>query len=414
VNAEIIAVGSELLTPFRQDTNSLYLTRRLDSLGVEVAFKTIVGDSREHIRDAVRTALFRCEVVILTGGLGPTEDDLTRDAVAAGLGVELYRDPDLIAKLYARFAARQIKMPSNNERQCDVVRGAAVLPNAGGTAPGQWIETRFEGQPRLIMLLPGPPWELEKMFEAECEPRLREKLPPAFIATRSLRVALVAESTCDARIAPIYGQYPGVRTTILAGGGDIEINLRACSESLETAQARVDELAGKLEDELGDCVYSNRGESLEQIVGYYLQMRNSTLATAESCTGGLLAERITSISGSSRYYLGGAVTYHNELKTLFAGVPPLMIQGHGAVSPEVATAMAESIRHDCNATLGVAITGIAGPTGGTPQKPVGLVYIALHDGVKTEVVERQFPGDRARIRQFAAHQALDMIRRRLM
>lgn len=229
-----------------------------------------------------------------------------------------------------------------------------------------------------------------------------------------MRVALLAESTCDARIAPIYGQYPDIQTTILAGAGDIEINLRACSDALETAQARADELADKLEEELGDYVYSNRGESLEQIVGYYLQMREATLATAESCTGGLLAQRITNVSGSSRYYLGGAITYHNEMKTLFAGVPPLMIQGHGAVSREVATAMAENIRHDCNATLGVAITGVAGPTGGTEEKPVGLVYVALHDGQKTDVVQRQFPGDRARIRQFATHQALDMIRRHLM
>ena len=414
MNAEIIAIGSELLTPFRQDTNSLFLTRRLNDLGVEVTCKTIVGDSLEDIRDVTRQALWRAGIVILTGGLGPTEDDLTREAVAAALGVELKRDPDLIARLYARFAARQVTMPPNNERQADLVGNATVLPNPAGTAPGQWIETVFEGHPRVVILLPGPPWELESLFESECFERLRKQAPPVFRGTRKLRVAMVPESACDARIAPIYKQYPDIQTTILANAGDIELHLRATAGSLEAAQARADELAGKLEDELDDCLYSNTGEPLEQIVGYFLQMRSATLATAESCTGGLLAQRITSVSGSSRYFLGGAVTYHNELKTLFAGVPPLMIQAHGAVSKEVAAAMAEGIRHDCNATIGVAITGIAGPNGGTPEKPVGLVYHALHDGIRTEVIEKKFPGDRARIRQWATQQALDMIRRHLM
>lgn len=413
MNAEIIAIGSELLTPFRQDTNSLFLTQRLNDLGIEVIFKTIVGDKLEHIRDAVRSALWRADVILLSGGLGPTEDDLTRDGVAAALGVELHRDPELVAKLYARFAKRQMKLPPNNERQCDVIAGAQILA-AVGSAPGQWIDTLFEGQSRTIVLLPGPPWEIKKMFDEQVLARLREKLPSAFIATRTLKVAMVPESTCDARLAPIYTQYPDVQTTILAGAGDIELHLRTRGDNLEQAQARADELADRLEEELGDAVYSNRGEVLEQVVGYYLQMRSATVAVAESCSGGLLAERITRVSGSSRYFLGGAITYHNELKTLFAGVPPLLIQAHGAVSREVAAAMAEGIRHDCNSTLGVAITGVAGPTGGSEEKPVGLVFHALHDGTRTEVVERKFPGDRNQIRQWASQQALDMIRRHLM
>ena len=351
MNAEIIAIGSELLTPFRQDTNSLYLTRRLNQLGVEVRFKTIVGDNREHIREATRTALWRADLIMVMGGLGPTEDDVTRDAVAAALGAELHRDPDLIAKLYTRFAARQMKMTENNDRQCDLVGNAIVLTNPVGTAPGQWIDTMFEGRPRIVILLPGPPWELEKVFETECFARLGERVPSAFLATRSLRVAMLPESTCDARVAPIYRQYEDVETTILAHAGDIDLHLRARADSLEAAQVRVDELAGKLEDELDDYVYSSGGETLEQIIGYYLQMRGATLATVESCTGGLLAERITSVSGSSRYYLGGAITYHNDLKTLFAGVPPLLVQAHGAASKEVAAAMAEGIRYECNATI---------------------------------------------------------------
>lgn len=412
--AEIIAIGSELLTPFRQDTNSLFLTARLNEFGVTVAFKSVVGDDRRHLTDVARIAVRRADIVIFMGGLGPTEDDLTRECVAEALGRPLNRDPEIIAHLYARFAGRQIRMTPNNEQQADVIEGATALPNANGSAPGQWLIAPVDGRERIIILLPGPPWELEALFKAEVLPRLREKLPPANLARRILKVAMIGESACDQRIAPIYKQYTEVQTTILAGPGDIELQLQAQAGSMGEAQARVDELADKLEEELGDLVYSDRGEPLEQIVGYYLQMRGATLAVAESCTGGLISQRITSISGSSRYFVGGAITYSNDLKSSFAGVPPLMIQAHGAVSREVATAMAEGIRHDCNATIGVAVTGVAGPTGGTEEKPVGLVFHALHDGHRTDVIERKFMGDRDRIRRWAAQQALDMVRKHLI
>jgi nicotinamide-nucleotide amidase len=244
--------------------------------------------------------------------------------------------------------------------------------------------------------------------------RLRAKLPPQFIATRVLKVGLMAESQCDARVAPIYKRYTDVQTTILAGAGEIQLHLKTRAGSLEAAQQRVDQLAEEIEEELDDAVFSDNGDSLEQIVGYYLQMRNATLAVAESCTGGLLAERITSVSGSSRYFLGGAVVYSNDLKTAFADVPAAVIQEHGAVSREVAAALAEGIRKRCGATLGIGITGVAGPTGGTAEKPVGLVFHALAGEKGTEVVERNFPGDRKRIRLYASQQALDMVRRKLM
>ena len=414
MNAEIIAIGSELLTPFRQDTNSLYLTEKLNQLGVEVVLKTIVGDSREQLVSVAQHALFRSDIVVFMGGLGPTEDDLTREAVAEALGLVLQRDEEVLARLKERFASRGYNMTPNNYKQADVISGAIVLPNPNGTAPGQWISGKYEDRERLIILLPGPPFELKALFEAECYERLRAKLPAAHIVTRVLKVAMLGESAVDARVAPIYQQYTDVQTTILAGAGDIQFNLFTRADSMEGAQARVDELAGKIEDELQDAVYSSKGETLEQIVGYYLQMRNATLAAAESCTGGLLAERITSISGSSRYFLGGAVVYSNELKTQFADVPADLIAKHGAVSPEVAIAMAEGIRKRCNATLGVGITGVAGPSGGTPDKPVGLVYHALaHEG-SHEVIEKKFPGDRKRVRWFASQQALDMVRRKLM
>ncbi len=415
MDAEIIAIGSELLTPFRQDTNSLYLTEKLNSLGVEVAFKTVVGDNPDHLTSVARLALSRSEIVIFMGGLGPTEDDLTRECVAAALGVGLKRDNDYVAKLYSWFASRRVKMPPNNERQADLVEGAVMLPNPNGSAPGQWIEGAFQGSERMIMLLPGPPRELKPLFDAECMPRLREKVPPAFIATRTLRIAMMPESTCDARVSPIYKRYKDVQTTILAGGGQVELHFRTRADSLDEAQARVDKLAEEVEVELDDFVFSRAGESLEQIVGYYLQMRNATIAVAESCTGGLLGERLSSISGASRYFLGGAIVYSNDLKTSLADVPPLLIAEHGAVSSQVATALAEGIRKRCRAVIGIGITGVAGPTGGSDDKPVGLVYHAVADGSgKTEVIERKFPGDRDTIRQFASQQALDMVRRKLM
>jgi nicotinamide-nucleotide amidase len=292
--------------------------------------------------------------------------------------------------------------------------GAVALPNQKGSAPGQYLEGTIDGRERIVILLPGPPVELKPMFSEEIMPRLQRKLPPAFIATRELRMALMPESECDARVAPIYREHKDVETTILAPVGEIQLHLKARGKSQEEAQEKVDALAEELEDELGDNVFSSRGESLEQIVGYFLDMRGSTVAVAESCTGGLLGQRLSSVSGSSRYFLGGAIVYSNDLKTALADVPPLLIKEHGAVSREVAIALAEGIRKKCKSTFGVAVTGIAGPTGGTPEKPVGLVYHAVADGKKTEVVKRNFLSDRERIRWWASQQALDMIRRKLM
>jgi len=414
VDAEIIAVGSELLTPHRQDTNSLYLTEKLNQLGVEVRFKCIVGDDRNGLTAAAKLAMRRSDIVVFTGGLGPTEDDLTREAVADALGLKLQRDPEMLAKLEDRFAKRGIIMSANNMKQADILTSAALLPNSAGTAPGQWIAGKYDGQERLLMLLPGPPNEMKAVFEAECIPRLRARIAPQHIATRTLKIAMMPESQVDARVAPIYKTYADVETTILAGAGEIQLHLRCRKDSQADAEARVEELAEKIEDELGDAIFSRKGETIEQIVSYLLQMRGMTLAVAESCTGGLLAERITSLGGSSRYFLGGAVVYSNELKTQFANVPKALIDRHGAVSREVAAAMAEGIRKRCLASYGVGITGVAGPSGGSEQKPVGLVYIALAGEEGTQVVERNFPGDRKRIRQFATQQALEMIRRALV
>ena len=414
MNAEIIAVGSELLTPYRMDTNSLFLTEQINQLGVEIVFKSVVGDDLARLVAAAQHALFRSEIVVFTGGLGPTEDDLTREAVAEALGVSLHRDEAVLASIEQRFAARGWKMSPNNAKQADVLEGATVLPNPNGTAPGQWMSGKFDGRERIVILLPGPPHELKPLFEAECRERLRSKVPPAFLATRVLKVAMLGESQVDARVAPIYKRFGEVQTTILAGPGEIQLHFKSRAATMESAQAGVDEAADAVEEELDDAVYSRNGESLEQIVGYWLQMRNATVAVAESCTGGLLGERITSVSGSSRYFAGGAIVYSNAVKTDLAGVPADMIERHGAVSREVAAALAEGIRYRCEASFGVGITGVAGPTGGTPQKPVGLVFHALASDSGTEVIERNFPGDRKRIRWFATTLALDMVRRKLM
>ena len=293
-------------------------------------------------------------------------------------------------------------------------RAQRCCPIANGSAPGQWLDTTFAGYRKLIALLPGPPHECRPLFDAECLPRLREIAPPRSIAVRTLKAAMIPESQADKLLAPIYTTYSDVETTLLAHAGDLQITLICSKPTAEAAQARVDELAGRIEEALEDWLYSSEGDSLEQIVLYYLGLRQATLAVAESCTGGLIAQRITSVPGASRSFLGGAVVYSDELKTSLAGVPAELIAQHGAVSAEVAKALAAGIRARTGATLGLGVTGIAGPTGATESKPVGLVHIAVSDAQATDALDRTFRGDRNRIREWAAQQALDLVRRCLM
>jgi nicotinamide-nucleotide amidase len=414
MKSEIIAVGSEMLTPWRQDTNSLYLTDKLNALGVTVAFKTIVGDRRADLVSAVKTALSRIDILILMGGLGPTEDDLTREAVADALSLALRRDATQVAALHARAATWRISMPTNNPKQADVLEGATVLTNPNGSAPGQWLDVTFSGYRKLIMLLPGPPHECTPLFDAECLPRLRAVVPPRNIAVRTLKAAMIPESQADKLLAPIYTTYTDVETTLLAHTGDLQITLICSKGTAEAAEARVSDLAERIEDALAEWFYSSQGDKLEQIVLYYLGLRQATLAVAESCTGGLIAERITSVAGASRSFVGGAVVYSDALKTAFAGVPAELIAQHGAVSVEVARALADGIRARTGATIGLGVTGIAGPTGATESKPVGLVYVAVSDAQGTESIDRTFRGDRQRVREWTSQFALDFVRRRLM
>ena len=407
--AEIIAVGSELLTPQRVDTNSLFLTDQLNGLGVEVVTKCVIGDDLNRLADAVRRAVGRSEIVILCGGLGPTEDDLTRDAVAAALDRKLIYHPEITEVLEQRFAQLKRKMVEANKRQAFLIEGAAMLPNDRGTAPGQWIE---ESEAH-VMLLPGPPHELKAMFTRQCLPRLARIVPRQVIRTLVLRVAGMPESDLDQLIAPVYKKYENPTTTILAAAGDIQIHLRArCSTEGEAAALLV-EVGGPIELLLGERIYSRNGQSLEEVVGDMLRERHNTLAVAESCTGGLLGERITSVPGSSTYFLGGFITYASRMKVEWLGVPEDIIARCGAVSKETAEAMALGARRRTGSTYALAITGVAGPDAGGENAPVGTIYVGLADAAGCSVLHRQFIGDRTRIRQFATQMALDMLRRRI-
>jgi len=409
MNAEIVAVGSEMLTPERVDTNSLYLTAELNNLGVEVVGKFVVGDHLERLASAVRLAASRSELVILSGGLGPTEDDLTRDAVAQALDRKLIYHPEIAEALAARFASLKRKMAEVNKRQAFIIEGADILPNDRGTAPGQWLVESGA----VVMLLPGPPHELKAMFERQCLPRLARLAPPQVIRTIELRVAGMGESDLDQLIAPVYKKYENPATTILAAAGDIQIHLRARCTTEAEANALLAEVAGPIELLLGDRIYSRNGQPIEAVVGDLLRQNRATVAVAESCTGGLLGERFTSIPGSSDYFVGGFITYSNELKIELLGVPPEILADHGAVSKEAAEAMAIGARRRANSTYALSITGVAGPEGGSESKPVGTTYIGLANLEGVQVLQRQFIGDRNRIRMFASQMALDLLRRRL-
>jgi nicotinamide-nucleotide amidase len=419
--AEIIAVGSEMLTPHRQDTNSLYLTAGLNDLGVTVAFKTIVGDNRAHLTAAIRIALQRADILILSGGLGPTEDDLTRECTAEALNLTLHQDPDVLEGLRRRFAARNMPMPPNNMRQADVLAGAELLPNANGSAPGQYLDIDLTLNKKLtrkiVLLLPGPPKELKPLFDTEAKPRLAAILPPKHLARRVLRMALIPESTVDARTAPIYSQYKDVETTILAGHGEIQLHFLCTKPTLSAAQVRVDQLTALIAAEMGDDIFSADDRSLPEVVLNLLDLAGHTLAVAESCTGGLLAERLTAVPNSSRVFAGGLITYSNASKTTLASVPAELLEEQGAVNSTVARLLAEGTRARLNTTLALSITGIAGPstpTGPDAAKPIGLVYIALATPEGTGIRELKIPGDRDRVRLWATMHALELLRHHLL
>jgi nicotinamide-nucleotide amidase len=405
-----LAVGSELLSPDFLDTNSLYLTARLNELGYSVRFKTVVGDDQPDLSLRLKQACRQSGLVLVIGGLGPTTDDLTREAVAAALRRRLTFRPELLERIEERFRRRNVPMPESSRKQAFVIEGAEVLPNRNGTAAGQWIAFGT----RTIVLLPGPPHELKAMFEESVQPLL-EASRAGYLARRVLRTVGLTESQVETLISDLYPRTGNPAVTVLASPGQIEIHLTSFSRTgPSAAETRLRRLEVRLARRLKAHLFSASGETLEEVVGRILRKKGRTLAAAESCSGGLLAHRLTNIPGSSDYFSAGVVAYSNAAKTAFLGVQPSVVARHGAVSSVVARRMAQGIRKRARADYGLSITGIAGPSGATPKKPVGLVYTGLAWAGGSEVQKNIFLGNRQMVKFQSTQKALDMIRRQLL
>lgn len=409
--AEIIAIGSELLGPQRLDTNSLVVTQQLNLLGVELIRKQVIGDDRGRLTEAIGAALERTDILILIGGLGPTEDDVTRDAAAAALGRTVSLSPEQESILINRFKRLNRPMAKNNLQQAFLIDGAEAMPNPNGTAPGQFISTHRGA----LALLPGPPRELRPMVSEHLLPRLKAVVPPQVIRTRSFRVAGMGESDLDALIAPVYNKYTNPATTVLSAPGDLFVILRAICETEQEADDLLREVGNPIADLLGDRIYTeDESETLDAVVGRLLRKHHATLAVAESCTGGLLAGRLTDVGGSSDYFVAGYVTYTDQQKEQVLEVSGELIRNQSSVSQPVAAAMAEGARRLSGATFALSTTGFAGPDGGTDRDPVGTVYVGLAGPDGTKVVRTRYGADRYRVRMLAVQNSLDLLRRALL
>jgi len=409
--AEIIAIGSELLTPERVDTNSLIVTRHLNLLGVELAAKHVIGDDRAHLTEAIRTALEHSDILILIGGLGPTEDDVTRDAVAAALGRKLALSLEQESILLEKFRRINRTMAKNNLRQAYLIDGAEALANPHGSAPGQFLST-VRG---AVALLPGPPRELAPMVENELLPRLKPVLPPQVIRVHTFRITGIGESDLDTLIAPVYTKYTNPATTMLSSPGDLWVHLRAQSNTEAEADALLREVGNPIAELLGDRLYSEQpDDTLDTVLARLLRQRRATVATAESVTGGLLAARLTDTAGASDYFIAGYVTYTDEQKHQMLGVSKDLLARHSAVSEPVAAAMAQGARARSGATYGLSTTGYAGPSGGTEFDPAGTVYLGISGPGGERVIRARHGGDRYRTRTLAAQGALDLLRKSLL
>jgi nicotinamide-nucleotide amidase len=410
MNACLIAVGSEMLTPFRVDTNSLLVTERLNQIGYDVRLKAVVADDVDELARVLDGALAWADVIIVTGGLGPTEDDITRDAIARVLNLSMEVDEQIVDRIRERFARRGLTMPDINRRQGMVPHGATVIENRNGTAPGLWLE---RGR-TAIVLLPGPPREMTPMLDAVIRDRLTPRTDGRGLFRRVLKITGRTESDVDAAAQPVYSPWTSaavpISTTILAALGQIELHLTAAASDRAAANATLDAGVRELEAVLGSAVYSTDGRPLEAVVGDMLRERGMTIAVAESCSGGLLASRLTDVPGSSDYVERGVVCYSNRAKTELAGVPESLIAEHGAVSEPVAEAMATGIRQRARASVGIGITGIAGPGGGSPEKPVGTVAIAVAVDDLIRVRTFQFLGGREMVKFQSAQAAMNMLR----
>lgn len=410
----IVAVGSELLALGRVDTNSPQIAAAVQGAGMAVVFTTIVGDDPDDLTTTLGHALSQADLVVCTGGLGPTDDDRTRDAVAAVIGRPMHEDASVLEALGERFRRRGLAMPDINRRQALVHDGATVVPNERGSAPGLWVPAGA----RAFLLLPGPPREMTPMLEHALARHVVPRWSGGVTVRRTVIVAGRSESWVDERAQPIYGPWGGdavaVATTILASLGTVELHLSCHGADPALLAARLETAVASLAEAFGDDVVSCDGRSLEQTVGRLLVARGWRLALAESCTGGLVTTRLTDVAGASAYLDRAVVAYSNEAKMAALGVPAALLAEHGAVSEPVAAAMAEGVRARTATDVAVAVTGIAGPDGGTAAKPVGLVCFAVTGRGGTTVRTARLGGDRAVIRSLAATTALDMIRRYVM
>ena len=414
-NAVIIAVGSELLTPYKVDTNSLFLTERLNNIGISVVQKLTVADDPNHLSAALQYAMKTAPLVIVTGGLGPTDDDVTRDVVASVFGRPLAVDSQLVEKIRMRFAVRNLVMPESNRRQAEVPHGAIVIKNLKGTAPGLWME---EGSV-TVLLLPGPPRELKPMFERVVDERLETRTNGSRVYRRLVRTTGQTESYIDECVKPVYRAWlerdVPIATTVLSSLGQIDVHLSLVSSDYQVANDALNDAVRELQSRLGPLVVSTDGRSLPAVVGELLTDRGARVSVAESCTGGLITSRLTDVAGSSAYVHNGWTAYSDEAKTALLGIDPVLIESHGAVSKSVAEAMAMAARTKLGVDYGVGVTGIAGPDGGSPGKPVGTVYVALAgpDGA-LKVRQLMLLGDRERIKFQASQAALDLLRHALI
>jgi nicotinamide-nucleotide amidase len=421
MRAAILAIGTELLGTDRLDTNSLRLTETLEHHGIPLVTKAVAGDDESEIAQTIAHLLTRADLLLITGGLGPTADDVTRQAVAHALGRDLHHDPEILSGIEAKFASFGMRMPEVNRRQAEVVDGATILANPRGTAPG----LHLDDDRGTLFLFPGVPTELEGMITADLEPWLAQRSGGVGRERGVVKVASLPESTVEERIAPAYDDFGRENVSVLAKAGEIRVQFWA-SGAPEERRERLAAMAARLRELLGDAVFTDRGdEDLAAVVGELLRGRGESVASAESCTGGWLGRRITAVSGSSDYYPGGVVSYSNPVKEQLLGVPAALLAEHGAVSEPVAVAMACGVRERLGATYGLGITGVAGPSGGSDAKPVGTVHLALAgpaaddagSGGGSVLIEHRrvrFPGDRERVRWMSTQLALEMLRRHLL
>jgi len=407
--AEILAVGTELLMGQIVNTNAQYLTKRLNDLGVNVYYHSVVGDNPARLKECLRLALSRCDVVITTGGLGPTRDDITKETIAEIMGVKLVRHEETLRNIKCFFERFDRRMMENNIKQADIPEGCIIIPNHNGTAPGCIIEK--DG--KTVIMLPGPPKEMIPMFEETVSPYF-EKKTGQIIGSRMLKVFGIGESEMEMKIMDLVEAQSNPTIAPYVNMGEVVIRVTARSKNYDEAMKMIDPVIEKIKERLGSNLYAYDGETLEEIVVRLLIERNISISTAESCTGGMLASKLVNVPGVSKVFANGFITYSNQSKTDILGVSPDTISTFGAVSKETALEMVKGLIKRTAARAGIAITGIAGPDGGTPEKLVGTVWIAVMLDGEIEASIFKLNGDRERVRHTACLNALNMLRKKIL